>query len=89
MRYSLLIAIVLGGILALLILSQVGSTNENFEDFALGKGTSAHFAHYDDKPIHIRHLSQSSVDSVIDGWRNRNERPVTFMFGNSLNLRCP
>ena len=58
---SILISIVLSAIM-LTVLSE--STVDNFEDFAMGEGTSVHFASSNGLPIHIRYLTKESADSM-------------------------
>lgn len=56
---------------------------QNFEEFALGEGTSSYFARYQGYPIHLDNLEDPVIDSLVEGWRLRGEKPVVLILGNS------
>ncbi len=84
MKYPGLIAIfcafVLSGAFLYLFAPEV---EQDFEEFALGEGTSSCFARHDGYPIHTDNLEQQVVDSMITGWQQRGRKEVIFLFGNS------
>jgi len=55
----------------------------NFEEFALGPGTSSYFAHNDGYPVHLDNLYPDLVDSLMEGWHRRGEKDVILLLGNS------
>ena len=70
-------------IVAAIIIMSFANTKKNFEEFALGEGTSAHFAYSKGFPIHLDRISKDLIDSLKLGWQSRGENEVCLILGNS------
>ncbi len=75
--------IVIGIIIACFLINSLTRDDMNFDEFALGPGTSSFYAKHGGLPIHLGNLEQNLLDSLELGWLNRGKNPVLFILGNS------
>ncbi len=77
-----LVPVILGAGLGMMFLSLEGHLkHQNFDDFALGEGTSSVFAEVEGQPVHGRYLD--SIPACVEAWQGRGPRPVVLWLGNS------
>lgn len=75
--------IILGIFIASLFIYWQTRKKVNFEDFALGKGTSSFYAERNGFPIHLSKFTQNGLSQLKQGWINRGENDILLVLGNS------
>ena len=83
-RSQLILAVpmIFGIMLALFLLRfRYGEKRTNFEELALGDGTSSLFCEYQGFPIHVKGIGD--LRPCIQGWHIRGKNPVVLWLGNS------
>ena len=66
-----------------LLIKNYSQSTVDTENFALGEGTSSHFASVDGTPIHINKIDSGEFNSLLNGVKTNERSDILLFLGNS------